>query len=64
MILRVDGEGTSDIALGEKGVEKLLGKGHVAVRLEGEDAIITAQVPFIKPEEIEEIVSKIKYQSK
>ena len=36
LVLRVDGEGTSDIALGEKGAERLLGKGHLAAKLEGE----------------------------
>lgn len=54
--MRVDSEGTSEIALTEKGAEKLLGKGHLAAKLEGEDKIITAQVPFIKSEEIERIV--------
>jgi len=52
-------KGTSEIALGEKGAERLLGKGHAAVKLEGEEAIITAQVPFITTEEIETIVSEI-----
>jgi DNA segregation ATPase FtsK/SpoIIIE, S-DNA-T family len=58
LILRVDAEGTSDIATGEKGAgaEKLLGKGHLAAKLEGEEKIITAQVPFLKTEEIESIV--------
>src|SRR6266446_3292753 len=47
LVLRVDGEGTSDIALGEKGAERLLGKGHLAAKLEGESGIVFAQVPFI-----------------
>jgi S-DNA-T family DNA segregation ATPase FtsK/SpoIIIE len=47
LILRVDGEGTSEIALGEKGAERLLGKGHMAAKLEGESEIIQAQVPFV-----------------
>jgi len=59
LILRVDSEGTSEIALGEKGAERLLGKGHLAAKLEGEDNLIIAQVPFIKPEELENIVSQI-----
>ena len=46
----------SEIALGEKGAEHLLGKGHLAARLEGENSIITTQVPFISPEELENIV--------
>ena len=47
LVLRVDGEGTSDIALGEKGAERLLGKGHMAAKLEGESDIVLAQVPFV-----------------
>jgi S-DNA-T family DNA segregation ATPase FtsK/SpoIIIE len=47
LVLRVDGEGTSEIALGEKGAERLLGKGHMAAKLEGEAEIIQAQVPFV-----------------
>lgn len=46
LVLRVDGEGTSEIALGEKGAERLLGKGHLAAKLEGEQSLIYAQVPF------------------
>ena len=56
LILRVDGEGTSEIALGEKGAERLLGKGHLAAKLEGEDGVIMAQVPFVNSEEIAELV--------
>ncbi len=59
LILRVDSEGTSEIALGEKGAERLLGKGHLAAKLEGSDSIITAQVPFIDPDDIESIVKNI-----
>ena len=35
LVLRVDGEETSEIAIGEKGAERLLGKGHLAAKLEG-----------------------------
>ena len=59
LVLRVDGEGTSEIALGEKGAERLLGKGHVAAKLEGENSIVTAQVPLITPSEIEIVISSI-----
>jgi len=47
LILRVDGEGTSEIALGEKGAERLLGKGHMAAKLEGEPDLVYAQVPYV-----------------
>ena len=48
LVLRVDSEGTSEIALGEKGAERLLGKGHLSAKIEGESQIIYAQVPFVE----------------
>lgn len=62
LILRVDSEGTSEIALGEKGAERLLGRGHLLARLEGEAALIYAQVPFATPEEIDALVVSIESQ--
>lgn len=50
LILRVDGEGTSEIALGEKGAEKLLGKGHMLAKLEGESRLTYSQVPLASEE--------------
>lgn len=50
LILRVDGEGTSEIALGERGAEKLLGKGHMLAKLEGESGLTYAQVPLASDE--------------
>ncbi|WP_336784695.1 FtsK/SpoIIIE domain-containing protein [Paenibacillus sp. MMO-177] len=47
LILRVESIGTSEISLGEKGAEKLLGKGHLAARLQGEAGLIYGQVPFL-----------------
>ena len=62
LILRVESQGTSEIALGgEKGAEKLLGKGHLAAKLGGE--IIYAQVPFLSPEEQIQVVEEICRQS-
>ena len=49
LILRVDSEGTSEIALGAKGAEHLLGKGHMLAKLEGEREFYFAQVPFVEP---------------
>jgi S-DNA-T family DNA segregation ATPase FtsK/SpoIIIE len=60
LILRVDSEGTSEISLGEKGAERLLGKGHLLAKLEGSPSSIYAQVPYATPEEISEIVQVIK----
>jgi len=59
LVLRVDGEGTSEIALGEKGAERLLGKGHLAAKLEGEQAIIHAQVPFVDSEFLSNMVNSL-----
>lgn len=59
LVLRVDGEGTSEIALGEKGAERLLGKGHLAAKLEGESGLIFAQVPFIDPDHLARLVSVV-----
>jgi S-DNA-T family DNA segregation ATPase FtsK/SpoIIIE len=56
LVLRVDSEGTSEIALGVKGAERLLGKGHLAAKLEGESDIIYAQVPFVEGEMIDKEV--------
>src|SRR5262245_22277507 len=47
LILKVESQGTSEIALGGKGAELLLGKGHMLARLSGEPALIYAQAPFI-----------------
>ncbi|MDR4485562.1 MAG: FtsK/SpoIIIE domain-containing protein [Nitrospirales bacterium] len=59
LVLRVDGEGTSEIALGERGAERLLGKGHLAAKLEGEQAIIYAQVPFVDSEFLAKVVGSL-----
>jgi S-DNA-T family DNA segregation ATPase FtsK/SpoIIIE len=59
LVLRVDGEGTSEIALGSKGAERLLGKGHLCAKLEGEADLIFAQVPFVSSEDLEEMVASI-----
>ena len=60
LVLRVDSEGTSEIALGEKGAERLLGKGHLAAKLEGTPEITFAQVPFVDSELIARVVAQVK----
>lgn len=60
LVLRVDGEGTSEIALGEKGAERLLGKGHLAAKLEGETEIVFAQVPFVETDFLVQMVANLK----
>ncbi|MEK3688815.1 FtsK/SpoIIIE domain-containing protein [Paenibacillus sp. FSL R10-2736] len=59
LILRVESVGTSEISLGEKGAEKLLGKGHLLARLQGETGLIFAQVPFITSENIKEVTNEL-----
>lgn len=59
LILRVDSEGTSEIALGERGAERLLGKGHLLIRAEGEPGLIYAQVPFASESFILDVVSAL-----
>jgi S-DNA-T family DNA segregation ATPase FtsK/SpoIIIE len=58
LILRVDSEGTSEIALGEKGAERLLGRGHLLAKLEG-SAMCYAQVPFVDGPFMEAITAAI-----
>jgi S-DNA-T family DNA segregation ATPase FtsK/SpoIIIE len=60
LILRVDSECTSEISLGEKGAERLLGKGHLLAKLEGSPSLIYAQVPYASSTEIDEIVALIR----
>jgi S-DNA-T family DNA segregation ATPase FtsK/SpoIIIE len=59
LILRVDSEGTSEIALGDKGAERLLGRGHLLAKLEGAP-LCYAQVPFVDSEFIERIVATVR----
>ncbi|CAM3701865.1 FtsK/SpoIIIE domain-containing protein [Brevibacillus invocatus] len=59
LILRVESEGTSQISLGEKGAERLLGKGHLAARLQGESGLIFAQVPFLSTDELIKVTQLI-----
>lgn len=59
LVLRVDGEGTSEIALGEKGAERLLGKGHLAAKLEGNPEILFGQVPFVSNEFLTQVVAAL-----
>jgi S-DNA-T family DNA segregation ATPase FtsK/SpoIIIE len=63
LILRVDSEGTSEIALGgERGAERLLGRGHMAAKLEGYPGLIYAQVPMVSASDIAELVGAIRAQ--
>ena len=62
LILRVESVGTSEILLGQKGAENLLGRGHLAARLTNQSDLIYAQVPFLADEEMTTIAEIIKQQ--
>jgi len=67
LILKVADEGTSEIGLGIKGggADKLLGRGHLAARLQNEDQeIILAQVPLMENHELEKLVEIINRQAR
>lgn len=59
LCLRVSTEAGSRLALGMRGAERLLGKGHVAARLAGDKPVdseaFIAQVPFATTEDLEHI---------
>lgn len=59
LILKVDSDGTSEIALGVKGAERLLGRGHLLAKLEGESNLLFGQVPLIDNDVIEQIVNVV-----
>jgi hypothetical protein len=59
LILKVADEGTSEIALGRKGAEYLLGRGHLVARLSSEPEFIYAQVPFLSDEDLPILVTAI-----
>lgn len=60
LILKVASVGTSEIALGQKGAEALLGQGHLAAKLSGEPSIVFAQAPFLSDADIEAAVEAIR----
>lgn len=59
LILKVASEATSKIALDRPGAELLLGKGHLAAKLNGEQGLIYAQAPFLSDEDIAAAVDAI-----
>ncbi|MFA6051151.1 MAG: FtsK/SpoIIIE domain-containing protein [Methylobacter sp.] len=52
LILKVASEATSKIALDRPGAELLLGKGHLAAKLNGEQGLVFAQAPFLSDQDI------------
>lgn len=59
LILKVASEATSKIALDRPGAEMLLGKGHLAAKLNGEQGLVFAQAPFLSDDDISLVVEAI-----
>lgn len=59
LILKVSSEATSKIALDRPGGELLLGRGHLAAKLNGEQGLVFAQAPFLSDQDIEAAVAAI-----
>ena len=59
LILKVASELTSKIALDRPGAEMLLGKGHMAAKLNGELGLVFAQAPFLSDDDITLAVTTI-----
>ena len=60
LILKVASEATSKIALDRPGAEMLLGRGHMAAKLNGEQGLVFAQAPFLSDEDIGLAIAAIK----
>lgn len=60
LILKVSSEATSKIALDRPGAELLLGRGHLAAKLNGEQGLVFAQAPFLSDQDIEASVEAIR----
>lgn len=52
LILKVASEATSKISLDRPGAEMLLGRGHMAAKLNGEQGLLYAQAPFLSDDDI------------
>jgi S-DNA-T family DNA segregation ATPase FtsK/SpoIIIE len=59
LILKVSSEATSKIALDRPGAELLLGRGHLAAKLNGEQGLVYGQAPFLSDDEITAVVTAI-----
>lgn len=63
LILKVSSEATSKIALDRPGAELLLGRGHLAAKLNGEQGLVFAQAPFLSDQDIEAAVAAIRAEN-
>jgi S-DNA-T family DNA segregation ATPase FtsK/SpoIIIE len=59
LILKVASEATSKIALDRGGAELLLGRGHMAAKLNGEQGLVFSQAPFLSDDDISAAVAAI-----
>jgi S-DNA-T family DNA segregation ATPase FtsK/SpoIIIE len=59
LILKVASEATSKIALDRSGAELLLGRGHLAAKLNGEQGLVFAQAPYLTDNDIVLVVEAI-----
>jgi S-DNA-T family DNA segregation ATPase FtsK/SpoIIIE len=60
LILKVASEATSKIALDRPGAQLLLGRGHMAAKLNGEQGLVFAQAPFLSDDDIGLAVESIR----
>lgn len=60
LILKVASEATSKIALDRPGAELLLGKGHLAAKLNGEQGLVFGQAPFLSDDDMVRAVEAIR----
>jgi DNA segregation ATPase FtsK/SpoIIIE, S-DNA-T family len=51
LVLKVAEEATSMIALTAKGGERLLGRGHLVAKVDGEPELIYLQVPYLSDDQ-------------
>ena len=59
LILKLGDQGSSKIALGDKGAEALMGKGHIIADI-GTGEKIYGQVPYIGPDEAQTLAAAIR----
>jgi DNA segregation ATPase FtsK/SpoIIIE, S-DNA-T family len=59
LILKVASEATSKIALDRPGAELLLGRGHMAAKLNGEQGLVYSQAPFLSDHDLEAAAAAI-----
>jgi S-DNA-T family DNA segregation ATPase FtsK/SpoIIIE len=59
LILKVASEATSKIALDRPGAELLLGRGHMAAKLNGEQGLVFAQAPYLSDDDMTLAVAAI-----